>query len=86
MLACHCPVSSVCVSLLWEQTLYLFLLAGVTYATCCLDPLLTLEVSDVRGDGCFSPSAAPGAHSKDQILTFLDILLFGEEGRNKSFL
>lgn len=51
-----------------------------------LDPLLTLEISDVRGDGCFSPSAALGAHPKDQTLTFLDTLLFGEEGRSESFL
>lgn len=36
--------------------------------------------------GVFPPSAAPGAHPKDHTLSILDIPLFGEEGRSKSFL
>lgn len=71
------PGSGACLSF-WEQTLFLFLLTWVTYRFCCLNPCSISEISVVSGSGVFTISS-PEAHPKDQGLTFLHILLFGED-------
>lgn len=79
MLECHFLVSGVSVSLLWEPN-FISLPAHLS-DLCNLLPDSLLDSRD-QGDvgGCvFFTISFPGAHPEYQVLTFLHILLFGED-------